>query len=128
MHEFALARNLVELACDAAAAAQASRVCQLRCRVGVLRQVDEVLMQEAFEIARAGTLCERARLTIEKTQMTAHCSLCGERFAVQDWNGDCPRCGAAGTHFTGGDELELVSIEVEKDDDDPGDPENPREE
>lgn len=128
MHEFSLARNLVELACAEAAAAGARRVRQLHCRAGVLRQVDEVLMQGAFEIARCGTLCEGATLTIEKTRMTARCPSCGERFAVHEWNSDCPACGTAGTDLAGGDELELTSIEVEKDDDDPGGPEDPREE
>jgi hydrogenase nickel incorporation protein HypA/HybF len=128
MHEFALARNLVELACSEAAEAGAHRVCRLNCRVGVLRQVDELLMQGAFEIARAGTLCDGATLSIEKTELTARCPSCGQRFAVHEWNSDCPTCGAAGVDFAGGDELVLVSIEVEKDDDDPGGPKDPREE
>ncbi len=125
MHELSLARNLIELARDAATAAGARRVSRLHCRVGVLRQIDDTLMQEAFELAGAGTLCEGAGLTIEKAPITAYCSGCGQSFAIREWNSDCPRCGAAGTRFAGGDELELVSIEVEKDDDDPGGPKNP---
>jgi hydrogenase nickel insertion protein HypA len=128
MHELTLVRNLIEQACTAASAAGARRVSRLHCRVGVLRQIDDALMQEAFEIASAGTLCEGAGLTIEKTHITAYCYGCGRSFVIREWNSDCPGCGAAATRFAGGDELELVSIEVEKDDDDPGGPKNPREE
>jgi len=113
MHELAAAHELVEAACDYARRAGAKRVSRLHCRIGSLRALDERLLSEAFEIARRGTICERAELRIEKPGMTCLCPSCRERFEIREWQWECPRCGTEGVDPMGGDELELVSIEAE---------------
>ncbi|HKQ47939.1 MAG TPA: hydrogenase maturation nickel metallochaperone HypA [Phycisphaerae bacterium] len=116
MHELAVARSLVEAADREAERFGARAVLCVRCRLGVLRQVDSWLLQEAFNVARQGTLCESSRLLIEKTDLSAACGKCDVRFPIQDGRWDCPACGAEGTDVSGGDELELTSIDVESDD------------
>jgi len=78
-----------------------------------MRQIDDWLMREAFEIAAAGTICESATLSIEKTYMQVRCRECQRLFPVRDWIWTCPTCGAEGEDPTGGDELELVSLEAD---------------
>lgn len=116
MHEFTLAAELIDAACGEAQRVGARRIQRLRCRVGVLRQVDEWLLREAFGIARLTTPCESAELEIQIVSMRAICAQCEESFAVQNWDWRCPRCGGDGSAPSGGDELELVSIDVDLDD------------
>ena len=116
MHEFAIAQSLVEAASAEAQRAGARRVIALHCRIGVLRQVNDVLLREAFVIARAGTRCEASELRIDKTYMRANCQPCNHEFAIRDWDWTCPHCGAECGGLSGGDELELISIEAEVDD------------
>ncbi len=113
MHEFAIAQSLIAAASIEAEQAGATRITRLVCRIGTLRQVDDCLMQEAFEIARADTLCAKTKLVIEKVAMQAFCPGCQVRFPVQDWDWRCPTCGKEGDSTSGGDELELVSIDAE---------------
>ena len=113
MHEFAIASSLVEAATAEARRAGASRVTRLTCRIGVLRQVEEHLLTEAFELARQGSLCESATLTVEKIHMRARCPQCSREYAVYNWEWNSPCCGAEATGVIGGDELDLVSIEAE---------------
>jgi hydrogenase nickel incorporation protein HypA/HybF len=113
VHEFSIAQSLVEAAAAEAARHGASRVVSMRCRIGALRQVDGWLMQEAFQIAREGSICADCELAIDKTFMQAYCPACQARYAVENWDWLCPTCGAEGQNPVGGDELELVSIEVE---------------
>ena len=116
MHEFAIAQSLVEAASAEAQRAGAQRVIALHCRIGVLRQVNDDVLREAFAMARAGTRCADSELRIDKTYMRANCQPCNQEFAIRDWNWTCPRCGAEGGGVSGGDELELISIEAEVDD------------
>lgn len=113
MHEMALARALIELASDRARLAGALRVTRLHCRIGELRQIEPELMHDAFEAAREGTLCSAAALDIEKSPLRARCPRCDRTFAVESWHWNCPECETEGEPLAGGDELELVSIDVE---------------
>ena len=113
MHEFSIAQALLDIASREAAGAGASRVTRLTCRIGVLRQVETTLLHEAFEITREGTCCRDAELEIQKTYMHVVCPRCDRRFSVRDWRWQCPACNVEGRNPTGGDELELVSIDVE---------------
>lgn len=116
MHELAVARSLVDSADREARRHGARAVLCVRCRIGVLRQVDSWLLQEAFNVARQGTLCEASRLSIEKMDLNAACQKCDVRFRLQGGRWNCPVCGAEGVDVSGGEELELTSIDVEADD------------
>jgi len=114
MHELSLARALVELAAEHAARAGAVRVTRLIGRIGALRQIDDALIQEAFDVAREGTVCAAAALEIERVPLRAHCAQCRHEFVVENWRWNCPECQRVGAPLPGGDELELVSIEAER--------------
>ncbi|MCG8409066.1 MAG: hydrogenase maturation nickel metallochaperone HypA [Phycisphaerales bacterium] len=118
MHEFSVAQSLIEAATAEAAEAGAVRVTRLYCRIGVLRQVDEWLLKEAFEVARQETVCETADLSIEMVYLQLACPRCEQTFSMRDWDWQCPRCGTEGIQPTGGDELELTSLEAEVSDED----------
>ncbi len=91
----------------------ATRITRLHCRIGALRQVDGDLLREAFELARGGTLCSAAELTVERTHLLADCPGCHTPFPIIDWQWNCPTCGSHGINAAGGDELELLSLEAE---------------
>lgn len=118
MHEFSIAQGLIDAATSAARQAGARSVTVLRCRIGIMRQVDDRLLTEAFELAREGGLCSAAVLDIEKVPLRAQCAACDKPFDVDDWNWRCPTCGAESRGLVGGDELELTAIEAEVDDED----------
>ncbi len=116
MHEFAIARSLVDAAIDVARNAGVSRITRIRCRIGDLQQVDGDLLGDAFSAVCDGTVCEAADLCIERTHMAFDCERCGTTFLVGEWDWSCPGCGESGSHARGGDELELIGIDGELND------------
>lgn len=113
MHEFSIAEALVTAAEGEARRVGAIRITRLHCRIGALRQVDGDLLREAFELARDGTVCSTAELTVERTHLQADCPACHTSFPIIDWQWNCPTCGGRGENAAGGDELELISLEAE---------------
>ena len=109
MHELSLMTNLLE---HAAAAAQGAPVCALRIRVGPLSGVVVDSLRFAFEALSPGTSAAGARLDIEETRLALHCRHCGADYDTPLGSYNCPACGAADSELRGGNELELVSIEV----------------
>ena len=113
MHELSIAQSLIDMASSAARRARAPRVTRLRCRIGVLRQVEHDFLHDAFSIAREGTCCAGAELCVERVPLRAQCATCRYDFVVERWDWTCPRCGGEGEPRPGGDELELLSIDAE---------------
>lgn len=116
MHEFSLATGMIEAACEEARAVGASRIRSITCRVGILRQIDPELMCTAFEMVAAGTPCEAAELKIVTMPVRLACPGCGHHFDAYGYEWGCPTCGADATCLEGGDELELISLDVEEHD------------
>lgn len=113
MHEFSIARALLQLAETHARKAGASRVTHLYCRVGALHALDADLLSAAFRAVSAGTCCAVARISIERQPLMAVCPGCGTRFAVQQWEWQCSHCGRDGIYAGGDEALELVAMDAE---------------
>ncbi|MFO0974230.1 MAG: hydrogenase maturation nickel metallochaperone HypA [Phycisphaerae bacterium] len=113
MHEYSIARALVEQATSAARRGTDGRVTRVRCRVGVLRQVDRDMLLDAFEIAAEGSACAGATLVVQTAWPRTWCEPCAREFEVRNWSWNCPVCGRAARGAHGGDELELETIDVE---------------
>lgn len=111
MHEFAIARGLIDAAIDVAREAGIDPITRLHCRIGDLRQVDGWLLNEAFSVAREGTPCAMADLCVERTHMLMDCSACASSFVVSDGDWNCPKCGHCGRDARGGNELDLIGID-----------------
>ncbi|MBX3396127.1 MAG: hydrogenase maturation nickel metallochaperone HypA [Phycisphaerae bacterium] len=113
MHEFAVARMIVEQVQKAAEEVGASRVTSVLVRVGVLRQIEASLLAEAFTLCAEGTCCSASNLEVEISHVHTKCKSCDSSFEVLEWVWSCPRCGAEGVYGVGGDELQIVSIDAE---------------
>ena len=114
MHELSIARSLIAAACDAAASNHAGRILKVRARIGRLSGVAGRSLQSAFPIAAEKTPCEGAQLEIETSPVVIYCNHCRTSQQLSDPTPlECPVCGQPAATLLGGQELELVSLEVE---------------
>lgn len=113
MHELSvcqgLLRQLVPLAAEHQGVLERVVV-----RVGPLSGVEPQLLQQAFPIARQGTVAEQAELVIESTSLKVRCKTCDTESEVSANNLCCRHCGSQQTQLMSGDELLLVSIQFNK--------------
>jgi hydrogenase nickel incorporation protein HypA/HybF len=112
MHELGIMQSTLEAALRQARAAGASRIHEVRLRVGRLSGVVPEALNFAFETLRAGTLAAEARLEIEAVPATLWCAGCQAEFESPEFLCDCPRCGRVSGELRRGRELEFVSMEV----------------
>jgi hydrogenase nickel incorporation protein HypA/HybF len=112
MHEVGIIQNTLELAVKSARASGATRIHQLRLRVGAMTGVVPDALQFAFEVLRQGTMADLARLEVESVPVTCWCADCQREFASEDALCACPRCGRISSELRRGLELELASMEV----------------
>lgn len=111
MHELSIAKDLLEIVTETAAAHHVNRVSRLRIVVGALGNVVPEALEFAFEVAGQGTVAEGARLEIVEVPVTVRCNACQAETVLEDFAFLCTECGSLDVTVLRGKELYLDSIE-----------------
>jgi hydrogenase nickel incorporation protein HypA/HybF len=112
MHEASLAGGVLNLVEQAAARERFRRVGTLHLEVGALAGVEVRALRFALEAIAPGTCLEGARLEIDEPAGSAWCIDCSASVSIGSRLEDCPRCGGARLHPTGGTEIRVVDLIV----------------
>lgn len=113
MHELAITEGILNAVLPAARSAGASRILEIRLKIGVLSGVIPACIEEYLAIAARGTLAEGARLRVETVPIRLHCNACGSGSQPEGRKAFCPVCGSRDIRITAGREYCIDSIEVE---------------
>lgn len=114
MHELSICQSMMQQVETIAAGENARQVTSITLRIGPLAGIEPDLLRQAFPIAAAGTLAERAELKIENQAVRVRCTRCDSESEVASNQLACPTCGNIQTHLVSGDELLLASLEIER--------------
>lgn len=93
---------------------RAARVTAITLGMGPLSGVEAQLLQHAYPIASAGTVAEGAELSIQTTPVRVRCNSCGKSSDARVNRLVCAHCGEWRTELVSGDELLLLSVELDK--------------
>ena len=77
MHELSVCLSLIEEVKRVARQNDAGKVTRIIVKVGPLSGVEPDLLQNAYPLAAAGTVAEKAELEIELSDIVVSCSQCG---------------------------------------------------
>ena len=113
MHEYSIVQSLVDAVEKTVhhKGGEGDEVKHLLVRIGELSGVDCALLATAFEVFRAGTICENATMTIDSVPAQWSCPKCGAAIP----KGAALQCNACHepARLTSGDEIILQRIELE---------------
>ena len=113
MHELSIMQSALNVALAQAREAGATRVHEIRLRIGALSGVVPDALEFAFEALVPGTLAEHAKLAIEHVPARFWCAGCAREFESADMLAECPDCHGLSGELRGGREMELASLEIE---------------
>ena len=114
MHELGIANSVLEAVAAETARRPGAVPLKVAVRVGELSGIDADSLAFGFEALIAGTEWRGVRLEIEKQPREHRCRQCGAVFRVTDYDFTCPACSSLETECIGGDELELLYLEMEE--------------
>ena len=114
MHEAAIAQSIIDIAAGQLEEGGYRRVTRIAVKVGHLSSIVPESLQFAFQALARGTAAEAATLQIEEVEGRARCRSCGEEFATDSYFTACEACGSADVDVSGGDELTIESMDVER--------------
>ena len=114
MHELSICQALMNQVKSIAAENRAGNVVTIVIGVGPLSGVEAELLKNAYPLASAGTVAEHAQLIIEPLPIRVRCNSCNRESSVLANKLVCQHCGDWQTTLISGDELLLMSVELEK--------------
>ena len=115
MHELAICQALMEQVERIGREQRAQYVESIQLGIGPLSGVEPRLLEQAFYIARAGSIADQATLVIESTPVRVSCKQCGAQTDVLPSRLLCGQCGDWRTTLISGDEMYLQNIELIRD-------------
>ncbi|MCC6581771.1 MAG: hydrogenase maturation nickel metallochaperone HypA [Phycisphaeraceae bacterium] len=122
MHELSLAEAVLEIVRRHAPTDATVR--KVRLEAGPMRGIDRDSMDWAWRSATSGTRCDGADLDLILLPWKMHCPECGRDWETEELFVVC-ECGCNRPHPVGGDELRVVSLDVDELSDTPESPEPP---
>ncbi|MBI1424182.1 MAG: hydrogenase maturation nickel metallochaperone HypA [Gammaproteobacteria bacterium] len=115
MHELSVCQGMLSQVEAIALQHQAKRVAAIILQIGPLSGIEPALLQQAFTLARAGSIAEQATLVIESLPVRVLCRQCGQESEVTPNRLLCKHCGDYHTQLVSGDEMLLASVELDVD-------------
>jgi hydrogenase nickel incorporation protein HypA/HybF len=114
MHELSICQSLIQQVENIAQQRNAHTVSLIVIGIGPLSGVEAQLLKNAYPIASAGTIADQAELTINTIPLKVKCNQCGKESEARPNKLNCRHCGNWQTQLLSGDELMLLSVELEK--------------
>lgn len=114
MHELAVCQELIAQVEVIAQQHHAKSINSVTLKIGPLAGVEGDLLKQAFPIACAGTVAEGAKLITKFADVVVYCDHCKKKSTVPVNKLLCSFCGDWKTKLISGDELLLLSIDMEK--------------
>ena len=109
-----IASSVLETAQKEAAKRPGARILKIGLRIGEWAGVDPESLRFCFDALVRGDGTNAPSLEIEFLPRRNRCPVCGNVFALQQFQIECPGCGAEVTEPVSGDELELAFVELEE--------------
>ena len=112
MHELSIVQNLVSLCEKNAAKENAKEISKIEIKVGRLSGVEPHYLQSAFDVYKAGTICENAELVINLQGIVVECLDCGFGGELNENDFTCPKCKSQNLKVTDGEDMYLMRLDM----------------
>ncbi|MBE3021372.1 MULTISPECIES: hydrogenase maturation nickel metallochaperone HypA [unclassified Campylobacter] len=113
MHELSIAQNLLTLCEQNAKKNGAKKVNEIIIKIGRLSGVEPHYLQSAFDVCKAGSICDSAKLTINLQNIIIKCKSCNKENELDKNEFLCPNCGSNELDVIDGEDMMLMQLKME---------------
>ncbi len=113
MHEFALAKEIIEITQKSVQKANKQKVTKITLEIGPLSGVEEPALFTALESLMLNSCLSSAKIEIYHTKALAYCEECKKEFEIKELFSLCPYCNGYQKKILNGKEFNILSIEAE---------------
>lgn len=113
MHEYSIVQALLEQCEHYAEANEAKRVTKVVTKIGRLSGVEPHLLEIAFNTFKERTVCDGAEFVMQLQPVVITCRGCGAETTLEELHYRCPHCESIDVAVIDGEEMLLLSLEME---------------
>jgi len=113
MHEFSVVQSLMGLIEENAKQNNAKSVSKVVVKIGKMSGIEPHLLKLAFDTFKEKTICENAQLEMIIQDIIAFCEDCQKEFIIKDKHFVCPFCKGFNLQILDGEDMYLMSLELE---------------
>lgn len=113
MHEWSLAKMLLQQAARICREQGGQRLVEVRVQIGPLSGIEASLLASAFDQLVCESEISPTRLVVEETALVVRCRDCGDESELSNFDFRCPVCHSRAVRVVQGDQLQLVSVTVD---------------
>ncbi len=111
MHEISLVRSIFKTLEAEFSTEELNRMSTIDLKVGLLSNVEPVLMQNAFEAVTTAELkYQEVKLNVELVPIEIHCESCKTNSEIKDYKFTCSSCGKPSNNIVKGMELLIHQV------------------
>ncbi len=115
MHEMGIALEIIDIAINSIPKdLKNSKVKKINVKLGKLSAVTPENLKFCFDVASKDGILEGAELSLEIVEVTVECRVCGFKSIIHEPLFKCERCDSESVSILSGRELDMYSIEIEK--------------
>ena len=113
MHEYSIVQALLEQCETHAKANDAARVTKVVTKIGKFSGVEPHLLMTAFETFKEKTVCDGAEFIMQLQDLKLHCNGCNKESDQSELRYQCVHCHSTDVSVVDGEEMYLMSLEME---------------
>lgn len=113
VHELSITQSILNISLQAAAEQHASRIREIRLRMGPFSGVVPECVQMYLDVLAKGTPAEDAKIKVTTVPLKVLCRDCGREGEIDRAHIACPYCGSLRLKRLSGNEFMVESLEVD---------------
>lgn len=113
MHEYSIVQALLNQCEDVAAENEATKITKVVTKIGKLSGVEPHLLEIAFNTFKEGTMCDSAEFVMDIQGLKLECQDCKKVVEPEEIRYYCPYCESLDVKVLDGEEMYLMSLEME---------------
>jgi len=113
MHEYSIVQSLIDQCEHYAKENDSSKVSKVVVKIGRLSGVEPHLLKMAFDTFKEKTICDGAEFVLDYRQVIIKCNSCERESELIELHYICPACQSTDLKVIDGEEMMLMSLELE---------------
>lgn len=113
MHEYSIVQALLTQCEDIAKENEAESVTKIVVKIGKMSGVEPHLLEIAFNTFKEKTVCDGAEFVMNVQPLVIECKGCGTQTTLEEIYYKCPACESLDVKVIDGEEMFLMSLEME---------------
>ena len=114
MHEYSIVQALLEQVEQIASQNNATKITKVVVKIGIMSGVEPHLLEMAFDTFKEKSICDGAAFVMNIQPLLLECKVCHEQSEVKKAHYACQRCGSTDVKVIDGEEMFLMSLEMEE--------------